>query len=90
MTKRPTEEEATEREAGVLERRDADGNVWRKIYVGGGTHFRNWLEQCREIYLEEDLEVEEADAAGFACYERQGERMYRIWLRVREKPPCPD
>jgi len=30
----------------IKERMYDQGIKWRKIYVGGGPHFRNWLEQC--------------------------------------------
>jgi len=44
------EETVTERiaqEELIRERIDEKGNKWRKVYFGGGEHFRNWLEQCR-------------------------------------------
>jgi hypothetical protein len=66
-------------EERVQERVDSSGNSWRKVYVGGGSHFRNWLEQCREIG---EVEVEEVDPAGFKCYERSGEKLYRIWMKT--------
>jgi hypothetical protein len=33
----------------VKERVDEKGNKWRKVYFGGGAHFENWLDQCREL-----------------------------------------
>jgi hypothetical protein len=45
----------------------------------------NKLEQCREIYGEEDVEVEEVNAIGFKCFEEGGEKIYRIWARRREE-----
>jgi len=27
------------------------------------------------------VNVEEADSRGFQCYEKSGEKMYRIWVR---------
>ena len=71
-------------EESVKERTDESGNQWRKVYVGGGTHFANWLEQFKEIYGEDDVDVEEVESTGLACYERGGEKMYRIWARERE------
>lgn len=65
-------------EERVQERVDALGNKWRKVYVGGGAHFKNWLEQCREIG---EAELEEIDSSGFKCYERSGEKLYRIWMK---------
>ncbi len=64
------------------ERRDEKGLLWRKVYAGGGSHFRNWLAQFEEIYGKENLRVEEEDPTGFRCFEEGGETMYSIWLRV--------
>ncbi|MFO8010098.1 MAG: hypothetical protein R6U89_04705 [Dehalococcoidia bacterium] len=72
------------REEAIRERADREGNMWRKVYFGGGSHFRNWLEQFREVYGDGDIEVEEVDPAGLACYERDGERVFRIWAKVPE------
>ena len=69
------------------ERTDASGTRWRKVYTGGGAHFRHWLEQFKEIYAEENLSVEEEDPAGFACFEQSGEKMYSVWLRLRTEEP---
>ena len=63
----------------VQVRIDEDGNKWRKVYFGGGGHFRNWLAQCKELG---EVEVEEVDSAGFKCYEESGEKVYRIWVKV--------
>lgn len=63
----------------VSERVDEDGNTWRKVYFGGGAHFRNWLEQCREMG---EVRVEEVSPNGFACYEETGEKLYRIWMKM--------
>ncbi len=66
----------------VQKRTDAQGNRWRKVYFGGGSHFRNWLEQCRELG---EVEIEEIDPTGFKCYEQDGEKVYRIWIKVKHK-----
>lgn len=66
-------------EERVQVRVDRDGNKWRKVYFGGGSHFRNWLAQCKELG---EVEVEEVDSAGFKCYEESGEKVYRIWVKV--------
>jgi len=66
----------------VRERIDEKGNKWRKVYFGGGAHFRNWLDQCEELG---EVEVEEVDPTGFKCYEESGEKLYRIWVRVVER-----
>ena len=58
MANEMTIEERMKEENQVREKIDEKGNKWRKLYFGGGAHFRNWLEQCKEIYGEEDVEVE--------------------------------
>jgi hypothetical protein len=63
----------------VQVRIDEYGNKWRKVYFGGGGHFRNWLAQCKELG---EVEVEELDPTGFKCYEESGEKVYRIWVKV--------
>jgi len=65
----------------ITERVDEKGNIWRKVYFGGGTHFRNWLDQTTELCGEENVEVEETDSTGFKCFEDGGEKMYRIWVK---------
>ena len=65
----------------VREKIDENGNKWRKVYFGGGEHFRNWLEQCKELG---DVEVEEVDPTGFDCYENSGEKLYRIWVKIED------
>jgi hypothetical protein len=69
----------------VREKIDEKGHKWRKLYFGGGAHFRNWLEQCKEIYREEDVEIKEVNSTGFKCFEEGDERIYRIWARIREE-----
>jgi len=76
------ERERLAREELVRERVDGEGNRWRKVYFGGGAHFRNWLGQCRELG---EVEVEEVDSKGFKCFEEGGEKLYRIWMK--EEPP---
>jgi hypothetical protein len=82
MTEESRERERLAQEELVKEKTDAQGNKWRKVYFGGGAHFRNWLEQCRELG---EVEVEEVDSRGFKCYEEAGEKLYRIWMK--EEPP---
>lgn len=72
------------REEAVRERTDEAGTKWRKVYFGGGSHFRSWLEQFKEVYGDGNIELEEVDPTGFACYERDGERVFRIWAKVPE------
>jgi len=66
-------------EEKVKERIDEKGNRWKKVYFGGGEHFRNWLAQCRELG---EVMVEEVEAKGYACFEEGGEKLYRIWVKI--------
>ena len=68
-------------EERVKERVDEEGNLWTKVYFGGGEHFRNWLEQCRELG---EVMVEEVDSTGYTCFEQGGETLYRIWTKMEE------
>jgi len=77
------ERERIAQENLIRERVDEKGNRWRKVYFGGGEHFRNWLEQCQQLG---EVEVEEVDSAGFKCYEEVGEKLYRIWMKAEEAP----
>lgn len=70
-----------EEEEKVRERIDAQGRRWRKVYLGGGEHLRNWLSQCRELAGEENVELERVEASPLACFEPGGEALYRIWVR---------
>ncbi|MFC2059832.1 hypothetical protein ACFLTZ_01905 [Chloroflexota bacterium] len=79
-----TEEERLRQEDQVREKSDEKGNIWRKLYLGGGAHFRNWLDQSKEIYGEENVEVEEIDPTGFKCFEEGDEKIYRIWARIKK------
>jgi len=65
----------------VKERVDEEGNRWTKVYFGGGEHFRNWLEQCRELG---EVMVEAVDSTGYTCFEQGGETLYRIWMKMDE------
>jgi len=85
VTEEMSIEEKMWEENQVGEKVDEKGNKWRKLYFGGGAHFRNWLEQCKEIYGAEDVEIEEVTSHGFKCFEEGGEKIYRIWARTREE-----
>ena len=63
----------------IRERADAEGYKWRKVYFGGGEHFKNWLDQCRELG---EVMVEEVDFTGYKCFEEGGEKLYRIWVKM--------
>jgi hypothetical protein len=80
--KEPKTEAEIKDEPGGPEKTDASGNRWRKVYTGGGSHFRHWLEQFKEVYGEENLVVEEDDPSGYTCFEESGEPMLSIWLKV--------
>ena len=71
----------------ALERTDASGVRWRRVYTGGGSHFQHWLEQFKEVYGAENLVVEEEDPTGFACFEQSGEPMLSIWLKIDSGRP---
>jgi len=79
------EQERLAQEELVREKIDEQGNKWRKVYFGGGEHFRNWLQQCQELG---EVEVEEVDSKGFKCFEEGGEKLYRIWMK--EESPLAD
>ena len=66
----------------IRERIDEQGNRWCKVYFGGGSHFRNWLEQFKELG---EVQVEEVDPSGFKCFEESGEKLYRVWLKIDSK-----
>ena len=63
----------------VREKIDKQGNRWKKVYFGGGEHFKNWLSQSKELG---EVMVEEVDSTGYKCFEATGEKLYRIWLRM--------
>lgn len=63
----------------VKEKIDGEGNRWRKVYLGGGEHFKSWLAQCKEIG---EVMVEEVDSTGYKCFEKGSERLYRIWMKM--------
>jgi hypothetical protein len=65
-------------EESVKVRIDENGDEWIKVYFGGGEHFQNWLDQCKELG---EVMVEEVDATGYQCFEKGGEKLYRIWMK---------
>lgn len=72
-----------EKEASVIEKKDRNGHIWSKVYFGSGAHFKNWLAQVRELYGDDDIEVEEVDNTGLSCYEDSPEKAYRIWVKKK-------
>ena len=81
MTLEETERERMAEEENIRTKKDAAGNTWKKVYFGGGTHFRNWLSQCQELCGEDNVETEEVDAGGLKCFEESGEKLFRIWIK---------
>jgi len=79
MTEEGITRERLAEEELVKEKGDHKGNRWKKVYFGGGAHFKNWLDQYEELGFE--IEVEEVDPKGLKCFELGGEKLYRIWLR---------
>lgn len=79
-----TPQERMRQEETVRERFDDAGCRWRKVYFGGGSHMRNWLDQIEEICGSDNVGIEEVDSTAFRCYEESGEKMYRIWVRQRK------
>lgn len=81
MDKEINVEERMRLEELVREKTDENGDAWLKLYFGGGEHFQGWLVQSREVYGEENIMIEEIDPTGFSCYEKGGEKLYRIWAK---------
>jgi hypothetical protein len=73
-----TIEECTPQEDLIIEKIDEEGNKWSKVYSGGGKHFENWLEQAKELG---EVMVEEVNSTGYKCFEKAGEKLYRIWVK---------
>ena len=77
-----TVQERMAEEELVRERVDEEGNRWTKVYLGGGKHFENWLEQCKELG---EVMVEEVVSTGYKCFEEGGEKLCRIWMKTTSK-----
>lgn len=74
-----TIQERIAKEELVQEKIDEEGTKWKKVYFGGGDHFKNWLAQCKELG---EVMVEEVDSKGYKCFEEAGEKLYRIWMKM--------
>jgi hypothetical protein len=74
-----TIQEGMAEEELIQERIDEEGNRWRKVYFGGGEHFKSWLAQCRELG---EVMVEEVDSTGYKCFEEGCEKLFRIWVKM--------
>jgi len=61
----------------VRDKVDENGVKWRKVYFGGGIHFENWLAQAKELG---EVQVEEVSPEGLECFEKSGEKLFRIWV----------
>jgi hypothetical protein len=70
-------------EESIIEKFDDAGTRWVKKYVGGGLHFANWLQQFKEVYGYDNVEVEEADTSGLTCYGLGKEKLFRIWVKEK-------
>jgi len=68
-------------EEKIREKIDDDGTKWRKVYMGSGEHFNNWLSQVIELNGEDNVKVEEVAPKGLRCYEDSGIKAYRIWIK---------
>ncbi len=68
-------------ECGNVERVDSAGNVWRRVYTGGGAHLQNWLAQFIELWGRENVQTEEIDPTAFYCYREGGEKLFHVWVR---------
>ncbi len=79
----PDVNELMKKERAVSEKIDKEGNRWKKVYFGGGSHFTNWLNQYLEIYGDENIEVEEPETSVCECYKEGGEKMKRIWVKEK-------
>ena len=67
VTEEDREEERMAEEDLIRERVDEKGNIWRKVYFGGGAHFRNWLDQTTELCGEENVPFRYMIAALDTC-----------------------
>ncbi len=77
-------------EYSVMERVDSAGNVWRRVYTGGGAHLKNWLTQFIELWGRENVQTEEIDPTGFRCYREGGEKLFHVWMRRGRPGTTPD
>ena len=66
------------REELVKEKIDENGIKWRKVYFGGGEHFKNWLAQAKELG---EVQFEEVKPEGLECFEKSDEKLFRIWVK---------
>jgi len=71
-------QEKIAQEERIREKTDDNGATWRKVYFGGGTHFENWLSQAKELG---EVQVEEVNTEGLACFEKSDEKLFRIWVK---------
>lgn len=76
------------KEEAVRKKTDSKGNKWKKVYCGSGGHFKNWFEQCIEIYGEENISVEEISSSNLRCYNGSNEKMKRIWVKLPLENNC--
>ena len=46
-----------------------------KIYFGGGGHFLNWLEECKESG---EVSAQDVKSTGYKSFKEGGKKLYRI------------
>ncbi len=68
----------------VIEKKDKQGNIWKKAYFGSGSHFNHWLAQYIEIYGKENIEVEEYMSSELNCFSGGSEALKRIWVKQKK------
>lgn len=74
-------DEVMRREESLKRRTDENGVKWWKAYFGSGAHYRNWLDQTKEVFGEKNLYIEEVPFPGLRCFEESDEKAYRIWVK---------
>jgi len=84
MNEENTCENTIAQEEQIRERMDRNGIRWRKIYVGGGAHAKNWIQQSEEIYGEDNLQIEEVESSDLQCYKDSSEKRLRVWVRIEK------
>lgn len=78
-------ENALALEGKITEKVDRDGTRWWKAYAGGGAHADNWIQQYKEIYGEENIQIEEVVSPCLKCYKGSDEKQLRVWVREEAK-----
>ncbi len=71
----------------VGQRDDLAGSGWREALVSGGDHLQRALDEYLDLGFECALqEIDPSQVEGCAqCYKAEGERLFRVFVRSREK-----